>query len=428
MHCRPCCCSCPVGRGTLERLAANRPDILCISSTTLAIGNANSFAIKAKRLFTSLKIVVGGPHVTATPGETMERFPAFDIAVVGEGEVTLVELLNALRQGTDLSAVKGLFYREGKDLKSTGRQPFIHELDSLPFPAWDLLEQFPSRYLPAPFKVGKLPAATLVTSRGCPNVCIFCDRSVFGFSCRFYSADYVVRQMTDLYHRYGIREFTLEDDTFITFKKRLKEICDRLIELRLDISWTCLGRVDHVTTENLQLMRKAGCWQISFGIESGSKEILALINKRVTLEQIRRAVVLSKEAGLRPKGFFIIGHPGETKETIKQTVDLALELPLADISVSLMTPFPGTELYRRAAEFGEFNPDWENMNLLNVVFIPHGLTREDMLTAQKELIRRFYFRPRIAADYGNRLLHNPSMAKGLWNGFHSLVHSVRQRP
>ncbi len=412
----------------LERLEVSRPDILCISSTTLAIGNANSFAVKAKRLFPSLKIVVGGPHVTAAPDETMERFSVFDIAVVGEGEATLIELLNALRQGTALSSVKGIVYREGNELKSTGRQPFIHDLDSLPSPAWDLLEEFPSRYLPAPFKVRKLPAATLVTSRGCPNICIFCDRSVFGVSCRFYSAEYVVRQMTELYHRYGIREFTLEDDTFITFKKRLKEICDRLIELRLDISWTCLGRVDQVTADNLQLMRKAGCWQISFGIESGSQEILTLINKRVTLEQIRRAVLLSKEAGLRPKGFFIIGHPGETKETIKQTVDFALELPLADISVSLMTPFPGTELYRRAAEFGAFNPDWENMNLLNVVFIPHGLTREDLLTAQKELIRRFYFRPRIAADYGIRLLYNPSMAKGVWNGFRSLVRSVRQQP
>jgi anaerobic magnesium-protoporphyrin IX monomethyl ester cyclase len=412
----------------LERLKESSPDILCISSTTLAIGNANSFAIKAKRLFPNLRVVVGGPHITAAPVETMERFPVFEIAVIGEGEFTLVELLGALRRGTDLSEVKGLLYREGAELKSTGSRSFIEDLDSLPFPAWDLLEQFPTRYMPAPFKVRKLPAATLVTSRGCPNVCIFCDRSVFGFNCRFYSADYVVRQMAELYRNYGIREFTLEDDTFITFKKRLKEICDRLIDLRLDISWTCLGRVDHVTAENLQLMRKAGCWQISFGIESGSQEILALVNKRVTIEQIRRAVVLSKEAGLRPKGFFIIGHPGETKETIKKTVDFALELPLSDISVSLMTPFPGTELYRRAAEFGEFDPDWEKMNLLNVVFVPYGLTPEDLLSAQKELIRRFYFRPRIATDYGSRIIYNPAMAKGIWKGFRSLMRSVRQEP
>jgi radical SAM superfamily enzyme YgiQ (UPF0313 family) len=411
----------------LERLAAVRPDILCLSSTTLAIFNANAFAESAKRRLPALTVVVGGPHVTAAPLETMERFPAFDIAVVGEGEQTLVELLRALQAAQPLAAVPGLVTREGNDLRATGRRPFIADLDSLPSPAWDLLEGFPERYLPAPFKVQKLPAATLVTSRGCPNTCIFCDRSVFGTSCHAYSADYVVRQILDLHRRYGIREFSFEDDTFITFKARLKEICERLIDLKLNISWTCLGRVNHVTPENLKLMRQAGCWQISFGIESGSQEILALINKRVTLDQVRQAVNMSREAGIRTKGFFILGHPGETRKTLKMTIDFALELPLDDISVCLMTPFPGTELYARAAEFGEFDPDWGNMNLLNVVFIPHGLTRDDLAMAQKELIRRFYFRPRIMVDYGRRLLRNPAMAKGLWGGFRSLVMSTGKK-
>jgi anaerobic magnesium-protoporphyrin IX monomethyl ester cyclase len=236
----------------------------------------------------------------------------------------------------------------------------------------------------------------------------------------------VVRQIVELHRRYGIREFSFEDDTFITFKARLKEICERLIDLRLGISWSCLGRVNHVTAENLQLMRKAGCWQISFGIESGSQEILSLINKRVTLDQVRQAVRLSRQAGIRSKGFFILGHPGETRETLRGTIDFALELPLDDISVCLMTPFPGTELYERAAEFGEFDPDWGNMNLLNVVFVPHGLKREDLLLAQKELIRRFYFRPRIVADYSRRLLRNPAMARGLLKGFRSLAKSTRK--
>jgi radical SAM superfamily enzyme YgiQ (UPF0313 family) len=410
----------------LKRLQGIQPDILCISSTTLGIRNANTFAMEAKRVIPSLKVVVGGPHITAAPLETMERFSSFDIAVIGEGELTLAELLRALSTGNTLSAVQGLIFREGNNLINTGRRPFIKDLDSLPFPAWDLLEQFPGRYMPAPFKVMKLPAAILVTSRGCPNKCIFCDRSVFGSSCHGYSAEYVVRQMSELYHRYGVREFSFEDDTFITFRSRLRDICERLIELQLDISWTCLGRVNHVTAENLQLMRKAGCWQISFGIESGSQEILTLINKRVTLDQVRQAVRLSQEAGIRSKGFFIIGHPGESHETIKMTTDFALELPLDDISVSLMTPFPGTELYGRAAEFGEFDPDWEKMNLLNIVFIPHGLTRNDLVMAQKELLRRFYFRPRILLDYGKRLLQNPHMAKGLWSGFRSLIRSTRK--
>jgi len=313
----------------------------------------------------------------------MERFQVFDIAVVGEGELTLVELLHVLHANQPLASVAGLVIRDGETLRATGRRPFITDLDSLPFPAWDLLEGFPQCYLPAPFKVRQLPAATLVTSRGCPNTCIFCDRSVFGASCHAYSADYVVRQMVELQRRYGIREFSFEDDTFITFKTRLKEICSRLIDLRLDLSWSCLGRVNHVTAENLALMRRAGCWQISYGIESGSPEILSLINKRVSLDQVRQAVQLSRKAGIRSKGFFILGHPGETRATLRMTSDFALELPLDDISVSLMTPFPGTELYRRAAEFGTFDPDWGRMSLLNVVFVPHGLTAEDLLALRR---------------------------------------------
>lgn len=408
----------------LERLAANRPDLLCLSSTTLAIFNASAFAEAAKRLLPGLTVIIGGPHVTAAPRETMERFPAFDIAVLGEGERTLAELLRALHAEKNLVEVPGLVFRKGGNLDATGRRPFITDLDALPLPAWDLLEGFPERYLPAPFKVKQLPAATLVTSRGCPNTCIFCDRSVFGSSCHAYSAGAVVRQIVELHRRYGIREFSFEDDTFITFKGRLKEICEQLIDLRLGISWSCLGRVNHVTPENLRLMRQAGCWQISFGIESGSPEILSLINKRVTLEQIRQAVRLSRAAGIRSKGFFILGHPGETRETLKMTSDFALELPLDDISVSLMTPFPGTELYERAAEFGEFDPDWGNMNLLNVVFVPHGLTRDELLATQKELIRRFYFRPHVMVDYGRRLLRNPAMARGLWGGFRSILKST----
>ena len=412
----------------LERLAAVCPDVLCLSSTTLAIFNAGDFAVAAKRLLPALTVVVGGPHVTAAPLETMERFPALDIAVVGEGEMTLAELLRVLQESRPLAGVAGLVIRDGETLHATGRRPFISDLDALPFPAWDLLEGFPGRYLPAPFKVRQLPAATLVTSRGCPNACIFCDRSVFGTSCHAYSAGYVVRQMVELHQRYGIREFSFEDDTFITFKARLREICERLIELRLGISWSCLGRVNHVTAENLRLMRQAGCWQIGYGIESGSPEILSLINKRVTLDQVAEAVHMTREVGIRTKGFFILGHPGETRETLAMTTELALELPLNDIRVSLITPFPGTELYARVAEFGEFEPEWRAMSLLNAVFVPHGLTREDLVATQRELIRRFYFRPRIMADYGRRVWRNPAMARGLWSGFGSLVRTTRRQP
>lgn len=408
----------------LARLVEIAPDVLGISSTTLSIGNADRFAGAAKRVLPEITIIIGGPHVTAAPLETMEKCPAFDLAVVGEGEATFAELLPVLAAGGPLSEVRGIICRAEDSLLVTGKRPFIADLDSLPLPAWHLLEGFPDKYLPAPFKVKNLPAATLVTSRGCPNNCIFCDRSVFGSSCHGYSAARVIEQIVELHHRYGIREISFEDDTFITFKGRLREICEELIRLNLGITWTCLGRVNHVTPENLALMRKAGCWQISFGVESGSEDILALIGKKVTLQQIRNAVTCCRKAGIKSKGFFIIGHPGETKETLQATIDLALELPLDDISATLLTPFPGTELYARAREFGVFDGEWSKMNLLNAVFLPYGLTQSDLMTAHTTLIRRFYLRPRIVFDYGLRLLRNPAMARGLMSGFISLLRTI----
>jgi len=408
----------------LARVAAEAPDVIGISSTTLSIFHAHTLAERAKQLRPGLRTVIGGPHVSAAPEETMRRFPAFDVAVLGEGEQTLVELLRAMERGEPLEDVPGIVCRAGDGLRTTAPRPFLRDLDRLPFPAWDLLDGFPDRYAPAPFKVRRLPAASLVSSRGCPNTCIFCDRSVFGARCHGHSAEYVVTMMQTLRRDYGVREFSFEDDTFVTFKKRLREVCERLIEQRAGLSWTCLGRVDHVTPENLRLMRQAGCWQISYGIESGCQPILDVIGKGVTLEQIRRAVAATREAGILAKGFFIVGHPGETRETLQCTIDFALELPLNDISVTMLTPFPGTELYRRAAEFGSFDDDWRKLNLLNAVFIPHGLTAEDLVRAQREMTRRFYLRPRVVVDYAGRLLRNPRMLKGLLKGGLSFLKSI----
>lgn len=408
----------------LERLVAAAPDLLGLSATTLSIGHAARIAEEAKRLLPQLRVVVGGPHVSAVPVETMERFAIFDYAVIGEGEETLLDLLLALSGEKTLAAVPGIAWRDEAGVKLNPRRSFLRNLDALPRPAWDLLEGFPQRFSPPVFKTRKLPAASLVTSRGCPNQCIFCDRSVFGASCHAFSADYVVTMMVELYEKFGVREFSFEDDTFITFKQRLVEICQRLIELKLDISWSCLGRVNHVTAENLRLMRRAGCWQISFGVESGSQTILETIHKKVTLEQISRALQMSRDAGLLNKGFFIVGHPGETRETLRMTRDFALNNALDDISVTMLTPFPGTELQARAAEFGTFDPDWERMNLLNTVFVPYGLTEADLQQAQKQMIRDFYLRPRIVASYAGRALRNPAMIGGLWKGFRSFVRSI----
>lgn len=406
-------------------LNAFAPDVLGLSATTFTVAAAAAVAQAAKSARPGVVTILGGPHVSAVPDETMRRFPAFDVAVIGEGEATLAELLAVLDRRGDLVEVAGLLIRNGERLLSTGPRVPIAGLDTLPLPAWELLDGFPRRYAPAPFKVRQLPAASLVSSRGCPNRCLFCDRSVFGDHCRFHSADSVVAMIRTLAERFGVREICFEDDTFVTHRGRLKAICEQLIALDAGITWNCLARVNQVTAEGLVLMRRAGCWQVSFGIESGSQRILELIGKQATLAQIREAVRMTRAAGLRAKGFFILGHPGETRETLRETIDFALQLPLNDISVSLMTPFPGTELHRRAAEFGTLNPDWERMNLLTAAFLPHGLAGEDLQAAQRALLRRFYLRPRAFVDYAGRLLRQPSLAGPLLRGGLALVKAVR---
>lgn len=417
--------ACGIGRDEfLRRVAAFAPELVGFSATTLEVAPAAATAEAVRGLLPAVRILLGGSHVSAAPEETLRRYAVFDAAALGEGEATLVEFLAAVAAGTDVAAVPGVICRRGAEVLRAPQRPPISDLDQLPHPAWDLLEGFPRRFSPPAFKTRQLPAASLVTSRGCPNRCIFCDRSVFGSQCRAFSAEYVVGMIRELHERHGVREFCFEDDTFVTFRARLEEICRRLIDLRLGISWTCLGRVNQITEEGLGLMRRAGCWQIGFGIESGSQPILTLIRKNVTLDQIRRGLAMSRAAGMLNKGFFIVGHPGETAQSLRETIDFALELPLDDVSVTMLTPFPGTELGERAAEFGSFDPDWSRMNLLNAVFVPHGLTADDLAAAQRELLRRFYLRPRVLANYCGRLARTPSLALGLWRGFRAFLRTV----
>jgi radical SAM superfamily enzyme YgiQ (UPF0313 family) len=407
----------------LERLAAIAPDILALSATTLSITHAARIGEAAKQMASRLLVIIGGPHISAVPVETMERFTVFDVAVVGEGEETILELLAALSGSKPLSAVDGIVYRDGAGVQMNPRRPFLKALDTLPRPAWDMLEGFPQRFSPPVFKIRRLPAASLVTSRGCPNKCIFCDRSVFGASCHVFSAGYVVEMMVELYEKFGVREFCFEDDTFITFKTRLVEICQRLIDLKLDISWSCLGRVNQVTEENLHLMKAPAAGRSVSG-RGGSQEVLERSTRSVTLHRSVHALRISRDAGLLNKGFFIVGHPGETEETLQLTHDFIMGNPLDDISVTMLTPFPGTELHARAAEFGTFDPDWEKMNLLNTVFVPYGLTEGALLQAQKKMIRDFYLRPRIIGSYAGRALRNPAMIGRLLKGFRSFVRSI----
>jgi len=414
-------------REVIEKLTAIRPDVVGLTATTLSVYNAHETAKGVKEALPGTLTVVGGPHVSAVPEETLGRFPLFDMAVIGEGEDTVVELLDALSGGRGPSTVPGLAVRTDGKVMLTGPRPFIKELDSLPLPAWDLMPGFPAAFRPAPFRYRQLPAAILVTSRGCPNRCIFCDRTVFGRTCRFFSADYVMGMIKELRERYGVREIEFEDDTFVVNRARVMDICDRLKSSGWGMSWSCLGRVDTVSRDMLKAMKGAGCWQISFGIESGDQGVLDLVEKKIKLEKAREALAWAKEAGLMTKGFFILGFPTETKATMQKTIDFAKGNAVDDISVFKLTPLPGSKIYEMAHNYGRFDDDWRKMNLLETVFVPEGLTEADLDEYTRRMMREFYFRPKVVLSYLGRLARNPSHLFALVRGFAAFMNTVSRK-
>jgi radical SAM superfamily enzyme YgiQ (UPF0313 family) len=230
--------------------------------------------------------------------------------------------------------------------------------------------------------------------------------------------------LRNLRDNHGVREILIEDDTFIISKERVKQFCELLIADKIGLSWSCLGRADMADPDLFKLMRAAGCWHISFGIESGSPEILRAVNKNVEIDQIRRAVSLAAQAGLQTKGFFMVGFPGETKETIAQTAGFAASLDLDDISVMQLTPFPGSELYAEACKYGSFEKDWQRMNTLETVFVPHGLTKKDIENARSKILRAFYFRLSALWKQALQALRNPSVLKFKLSGLITLLKNI----
>ena len=410
----------------LDRLKSLQVKVVGLTAVTISILSAANLAKAIKKANPAIKTIIGGPHVTAVPKETMTRFPQFDVAVIGEGELTIVELLKALAEGSSIREVQGLAFLEDGEFVETEPRQFITNLDDLPMYAWDLLPNLVDYYQTPTFTLGASRGSSLITSRGCFGKCTFCDRRVFGNKIRSHSGKRVFEMMTKLVNDYGIEEIIIHDDSFVTKHKILKEVCHLLIESKMKLAWGCNARVDVINPEVLKLMRQAGCNHIGLGIESGNQKILDTINKGVTLEQIEKAVIATHAAGIHVRGFFMIGHPGETVETIKDTIDLALRLPIDDFQVTLFTPLPGSEIYENADQYGTLNRDWQKMNMWNPAFVPHGLSVNELTHWQKRAFRSFYFRPSVVWNYAKRIRDFSSIKK-LIRGLLTLVGSVFKR-
>lgn len=339
------------------RALAFEPHLVGITAMTSVYHSALETATLLKA-YLGRPIVLGGPHATVYPHRVLNEAPVIDYVVRGEGEETLRELVRALDNGArDVSAIQGLTYRHRGEIVSSPDRPLIDDLDALPFPARHLLD--PKRYgLRTP--AGE-PMITVLSSRGCPYNCSYCFKGIVGRTYRQRSPDNIIAELHQVIDRYGAHSFYFIDDLFTINLRRLEALTQQLIDEQLDVRWQCLARVDRVNPEILKKMYAAGCRRIHYGIESGNQQVLDRIGKRIELSQVRQAVRWTHDAGIETKGYFMLGLPGDTAETMEQTVNLAVELDLDQTMFSLTTPFPGTRLWDELVEKRpgtEYNQDF----------------------------------------------------------------------
>lgn len=372
-------------------------DVVGLTGTTLSFGENIAIAGLLKAWRPELPVVLGGVHAQGTPESCLE-YPCFDTIIPGEGEYTMLAYVRALEAGGDLSQVPGLWLRDsaGKPF-STGSGVLVENLDDLPFPARHLLHSM-EEYHQKTFGYRVSPHTTMFTQRGCPFRCVFCSsskqfRDVFDKKIRSHSVDYVRDEIRQLRDNWGIREIYFADDTFNVNKKRVHALCDMFQREFPDLLWSCNFEANICDEELLRHMQAAGCWLIQMGVETGNAKIMEAIQKGITLEQVRFATEMAAGIGLAIKTSFILGNPGETRETIEDTITFAKSLPVHYITFGMMAPLPGTYFWKTADEYGVFNKTaFDKFSMSSASFVPHGLSAGYLAEKQRQAHKQVYFR------------------------------------
>lgn len=405
---------------TAEALVAEilrrRPDVVGFSCTTSSFLEGYGVACLLKERAPEIITVFGGAHACSVGVGLLDAFPAVDYLVIGEGEQSFYELVAAGCRNVE--TIPGIgFRKEGIGTLSAVRE-HIADLDTLPFPAYHRLSRFPERYTLPLFSYPTSPNTSIISSRGCPYQCSYCDRSVFSRGFRFNSPEYIVEHLKMLNRDYGIRHVFFYDDLFTTDRSRVARFCELKEKARLAVTYNCIARLEHVDAELLALLKRSGCWQVNFGIESGDPEVIKKHRTFYGLDDVQRKLQMVRQTGMRVKGLFMVGLPGENEASIRRTIDYALQLPLDEINVTKFTPFPGAPLYATIREQGSFDEEWPLMNCMNFVFVPHGMTKEQLEGLYDEFIRRFYHRSRIHWGYTTMI----------WKSPHSILTFLRHLP
>jgi len=393
----------------VARIVELRPDYLGLSATTISVNNAARIAEGVKKVLPGVVTILGGAHVSAIPERTLQAFPSIDFGIVGEGEISLFELLSRLEEGAAIDDVPGLAYRRDGIVVANPRAPYIEDLDALPMPAWDLLPDFPHNFQPSLFGYPRTPVATLITSRGCPFSCTFCDRSTSGRKGRMHSVENVVELCRHLVAR-GTKHIMFLDDLFTVRKDRVVDMCNAFLDEGFTFSWSCNSHPNLLDAATMALMKRAGCWQIAYGIESGSQRVLNVVKREVRLPKLHETLRMTRAAGIRARGFMMLGHPTEGLDSLQETEAFLKTVDLDLCQITKFTPYPGTPSYPTIHQHGTFTEDWEQMNAMNFVFVPNGLDEASLGRYFDRCYQAFYSRPDVLWGLARVMLREPSFA------------------
>ncbi len=357
----------------IKEYKKSKPKVVAITATTPTFPNALRIAKLLKAWNNETIVLMGGPHATSLPEECIQS-SAVDYVIIGEGELSSLELVNTiLKKNNNPQKIRGIAFKD-KNNKIRINQPAekISNLDTLPYPARELLD------MELYYQKG-----SIISSRGCPYNCNYCACSVIsGHSYRTHSVDYVLNEIEYLISEHGYKYFDFHDDTFNLYPERVLEICEKIKKRNLDISWGCFCRVNNFTLEIALAMKDAGCEVIQFGIEAGNQTILNSINKKITVEQVENAIKAANHAGIKQIACgFIIGHANDTEETANQTINFGVklaELGATRLTISVLTPYPGTEVFKKRNELGInlITKDWEQYIFSRVVIETKNLSKE----------------------------------------------------
>ncbi len=390
-----------------DYLSEEKPAFLGISCTTSSFFDGVRITEYAKQCLPGIQVVFGGPHVSALKEKVLMDYPIIDFTVVGEGEQTLVELLESGGHG-EAARIPGMVYRDDSgEVCFTGYRKKGIELDSLPFPAYEKLAGYPAAYKLPIFNYPKTPNTSCISSRGCPYACSYCDRSVFQRSFRFNSAEYLYEHLRYLKERFNIRHINFYDDQFTFRRKRVEEFTRLMINRPLNMTFNCAVRAEHIDLELLRMMKEAGCWMVSLGIETGDENLLSQHRQNADLKMLAEKIRLIKKAGIRTKGLLMMGLPGETEESIQKSMDYVFSLPIDDFNLSKFTPFPGSPIYEDIHEKGTFNEDWEKMDCMHFLFVPDGMTKEQMDKLFQKFYKTHFMRPKTILGYVKMIWRSP---------------------